>query len=390
MTLPTPSTNEVVRRPVLIAAFCTATVVTLLGGLTWPLLSLRLEAMGYEGTAIGINTASQTVAMVLIAPFVAPLAARFGAVRLMLGAVAGAVVVLLLMAAWDSYVGWMGLRFLLGTCFEILFILADVWVVQLAPELRRGRILAMYMSVSLVGFAMGPLIIDAVGSGGWPPFLAGAACVTLAAVPLFLARRHGPRAEGRRTSSYLGYVRRTPVIMLAGAMYGFIDLIELSLFPVYAVRSGMEEAAVVRVLSTGVLASIGLQLGIGWLSDRIGPWRMLLVCTLLALACAVALPFAIVGWWPTMVVVMMWSGAMGGFFTVGMMLMGQRYGGIDLVAANSVFVVMFGAGSMVGPLAGGAAMDLWDPHGMVAAMVVACLAFLPFILFSPDRAAKRP
>jgi predicted MFS family arabinose efflux permease len=63
-----------------------------------------------------------------------------------------------------------------------------------------------------------------------------------------------------------------------------------------------------------------------------------------------------------------------------MVMMGRRYKDIDLLAANTVFVVMFGAGSTVGPTLGGAAMDVWDPHGMIATVAAACLAFLPFVL----------
>ncbi len=365
-------------RLALVAAFAVGAIVTFIAGLTWPLLSIRLEAAGYGGAAIGLSTAAQTIAMVAVAPFIPRLAARIGAIRLMLLAVIAGIVVLLSMAAWPSYATWLVLRFLLGVCFEILFILSDAWVIQLAPEARRGRVLGLYTSVSLLGFAGGPIIIDLVGSQGWPPFLAGVGAIVLVALPLWLARRHGPKAEGRPALGLLGFVRATPTIMLAGAMYGFIDVIFLALFPIYALHSGLDEESVARLIATAIAGAIACQYGIGWLCDRLAPRPVLIGCTVTAMSCALALPFVIGTAWATVPVLILWVAAMDGFFTIGMVMMGRRYKNIDLLAANTVFVVMFGLGSTMGPSVGGAAMDLWDPHGMVAVVVIVCLAYLPF------------
>jgi len=363
-------------------------IVTMMSGLVWPLLSFRLEAMGHAGTAIGLSTAAQTAAMIIIAPVVPWLARAVGATRLMLLAVANSIAVLLAMAAWESYASWLVLRFLLGAGVEILFILSDAWVIQLAPERQRGRILGVYTAFGFLGFAGGPLIIDAVGSQGWAPFLGGVACAALAAVPLWLVRRVGPALEGRPSGSILTFLRATPAIMLAGAMYGFVDVIVLALFPVYGLRSGLDEGTIARLISLTVIGAIGCQLLIGWLCDRVRPARVLVGCTIVAALAAVVLPFVIDIRLALIAVLCVWGGVMGGFFTVGMVLLGRRYDGPDLLTANTVFVVMFGIGSTVGPTIGGAAMDAWDPHGMVAVVATACTMYLVLLIFRPAEAAK--
>lgn len=365
----------------LAAVMASGAIVTMLSGLAWPLLSFRLEAMGYAGWAIGVSTAAQTLAIVLVAPLVPRLAAVLGAVRLMLLAVAGAIAVLVAMAAWESYGSWLALRFLLGVSLEIVFVLSDAWVVQLAPDHARGRVVGVYTAVGFLGFAGGPLIIDAVGSQGWAPFLAGIVCIAAAAVPLWLVRREGPALDGRPSGSLLSFFRATPVIMLAGAMYGFIDVMVLALFPVYALRSGLEEGVIARLITVAVVGSIGFQFVVGWLCDRASPYLVLAGCTAGAFGCALALPFAIGSEPAVLAVLGLWGGVMGGFFTVGMVLMGRRYTGVDLVAANGMFVIMFGLGSMVGPTAGGVAMDLWNPHGMVVVVALACAIYMIFLAF---------
>ncbi|MGH6719355.1 MAG: MFS transporter [Alphaproteobacteria bacterium] len=369
----------------LAAVFAAGAIVTMLSGLVWPLLSFRLEAMGYSGGAIGLSTAAQALAIILIAPLAPRLARRVGVVRLMLVAVVGAAVVLAAMAAWPSYGAWLVLRFALGIAIEILFVLGDAWVVQMAPDHARGRVVGLYAAFGFLGFAGGPLIIDAVGSRGATPFLAGIGCIALAGLPLWLARRAGPVLGPPGSGNLAGYLRATPTIMLAGAMYGFIDVMVLALFPVYALRSGLEEGAIARLITMAVLGSIAFQVVIGWLCDRVSPYRVLAGCTLSALGCVLALPFTIGTTMLVLVVLVLWGGAMGGFFTVGMVLMGQRYTGADLIGASGMFAVMFGLGSMVGPVAGGAAMDLWDPHGMVAVVALVCASYLIVLGFSRAR-----
>jgi len=368
------------RRLALVAVIGAATIVTLCSGLAWPLLSLRLAAMGHSGAEIGFSTAAQSLAMVAVAPFVARMAGRVGAIRLMLMAVVGAVATLLAMAAWETYAAWFALRFLLGICMEILYIMADAWVIQLAPPALRGRILGIYTSVSLVGFACGPLVIDVVGVAGWAPFAAGALCVGLAALPLWASRRIGPAAEGHPSRGFFSFFLATPVIMLAGAMFGFVDVMALALLPVYALRSGFAETDVPRLVTYAVVGSIAWQVPLGWLCDRFDRRLILAGCTLTACLCGIALPFGIHSLPGSVAVLVMWGGAMGGFFTVGMVMLGERYKGPDLLAANAFFVLMFGFGSMVGPTVGGTAMDLWDPHGMPAVMALTAAIFLPFAL----------
>ena len=66
------------------------------------------------------------------------------------------------------------------------------------------------------------------------------------------------------------------------------------------------------------------------------------------------------------------GGILGGFYTLGLVLLGEQFRGADLAAATAVFSSMWGVGSIVGPPVAGAAMDLL-PHGLPIA-----LGFLSF------------
>jgi predicted MFS family arabinose efflux permease len=77
--------------------------------------------------------------------------------------------------------------------------------------------------------------------------------------------------------------------------------------------------------------------------------------------------------WPLLFV---WGGTMYGFYTQGIALLGDSYAVRDLPAANSLFVIVYSAGGIVGPAIGGFAMDLWRPNGFVLLLSAAALLLL--------------
>ncbi|MBT7613117.1 MAG: MFS transporter, partial [Rhodospirillaceae bacterium] len=87
-----------------------------------------------------------------------------------------------------------------------------------------------------------------------------------------------------------------------------------------------------------------------------------------------------------------WGGAGTGFYTVGLVRLGQLFGPSQLSAATAAFVMTTHIGSIIGPVIAGIGMDLWNPNGFIAAMAASALAFLVFgtwrYLTAPDPARR--
>jgi len=49
---------------------------------------------------------------------------------------------------------------------------------------------------------------------------------------------------------------------------------------------------------------------------------------------------------------------------------------LERLPANAALAMVWGLGGIAGPGVTGMAMDIWDPHGMVVVLVVACVAAL--------------
>jgi MFS family permease len=160
-------------------------------------------------------------------------------------------------------------------------------------------------------------------------------------------------------------------------MYGLIDSAVLSFLPLYGLSHGLAEGAAVSLLTVLIAGSVLGQIPIGWLADKLDARSMIIACTVLSLASALLLPLAIgrpALQWPLLVI---WGAALGGFYTLGMIMMGQRFRGADLAAVNAAFVVLWGVGGIGGPAITGTAMDLFGPDALPAFVAAACLMFLP-------------
>ncbi|MEE2981264.1 MAG: MFS transporter [Pseudomonadota bacterium] len=358
----------------------TVSVVALTLGLTWPLLSLILEAQGVSAMLIGLSSASQTVAVLVVLPLVPWMMSRFGTVPLVACAIATIIVALVLLPAFPNVYAWFPIRFLLGAAVEVLFIGCDVWVNQVAEEKSRGRVIGVYGFAMSAGFAGGPLIINMTGIEGWAPFLVGIVIIAVATIPLLWSRGVVPRIEGHPTGRLVYFLRIAPTLMIAGLMFGFVDAAALSFLPIYGLGYGYDQTTVVTMVTVIVVGMMLTQLPIGWLADHVGGRVMIVGATVLVAVPSALLPFIMdmpFAMWPALLVI---GGALGGFYTIGMVMMGRRFKGADLVAVNAAFVVFWALGSIVGPAVTGVAIDATTVDAMPVVVVVACLLYLPLAI----------
>ena len=73
------------------------------------------------------------------------------------------------------------------------------------------------------------------------------------------------------------------------------------------------------------------------------------------------------------------------YYAIALAMLGRRYATGELAAANALFAFVYEAGTLVGPLATGAALDIWNPHGFLAVGVVANLLFLAVVILRGRR-----
>src|SRR6266404_4053546 len=269
-----------------------ATLFTAMQGLSYPLLAVVLDRRGAAAAFIGLNTAMMPLGMILAAPFAAPLMQRLGARALAAISISGAVAGLMLIGAISNPWAWMPLRLLLGFWLACLFVVSDTWMIELATEHARGRVLGLYSMLQSVGFAVGPALLLLVGTQGWAPFLAGAACGLLSFLSV---RREVPRkaVEGDAGVSTLAFVSAAPILLAGIAAAALADQVTMSLLPIFTLRHGLDVNASNFTLIVMIAGTVGFQLPVGWLADHTPGRALYLTCAVWTAVTAALLPVAV-------------------------------------------------------------------------------------------------
>lgn len=355
-----------------LVAACTA--ISVFGfalGITYPLLSLLLEADGVSTSMIGVNAAMMPIGILLFSPVLPILSNRFGSRAVAITAAIVTAMLLLAYRAFDSLEAWFMIRLVQGMSVSTLFVLSEAWIVQYAGQAHRGKIVALYGAILSASFGAGPALVSWIGIDGWLPFLIGAAVVLLSVIPLWMVQDEAAsRAEESAVSGIASFVVKAPILLLAVGIFAVFDAATLAFLPLYGMKIGLNLSTAALALTALIVGNVFLQFPIGWLADRYSKQKILSMCALLAALSAIALPYAntSIWMWPVLVIL----GAAGyGVYTVALADLGDRFQGTELVAGSAAFAVMWGTGALIGSVSGGWAMSLFGPYGLPMLIAVA-------------------
>jgi MFS family permease len=375
----------------LIAAVAAISAVGIAIGLGLPLLSIIMEKRGISSTMIGINSAMAGVAAMAAAPFTTRLAHAWGTSTTMLLAILLSAISGFGFYYIENFWLWFPLRLVFHGAITTLFILSEFWINAAAPPRRRGLVLGIYATVLSLGFATGPLLFSILGSDGVLPFAVGAAIILLAAIPIYIARAESPIIDEKPELHFMRYVLLVPTATAAVFIFGAVEVGGLSLFPIYATRAGFSEQQAALLLTVMGIGNMAFQIPLGMLSDRMKDRRSLLtIMAVIGLVGALSLPLVSQNWVLMAVVLLVWGGCVAGLYTVGLSHLGSRLVGADLAAANAAFIFCYAVGTVIGPQAIGAAMDVSGNDGFAWAIVgffgFYLVLSLARIVFRPKRA----
>lgn len=352
-------------------------VVNLVYGLTLPLLSLVLDAQGVSKTMIGLSIVAQACAGVAIAPFAPRLLIRVGAARAMQLATAVAAIMLLALGATQDVYAWFPLRFVLGASATILWSASEAVINDLVDDNWRGRIIGIYGSAGAAGFALGPLVLIATGTDGFLPYGVTAAFILVASLPLFWLQNEASAEAHESLTSLSRIFRIVPHIMLLNLAYAAAIEAFIAFFPLFGIHIGLGEARSLSLLTTFALGGVLLQLPLGWLADHMQRDKLLITCIVFTMIGFAIMPEFIdrPAGGPAFAFAL--GGVEGMIYAMGVILLGQRFRGAELAAASVLYTGMWGAGTMIGPVAVGAGMDLLGNDSMPYLIAVIYLCYLP-------------
>lgn len=372
-----------------LSLLCLSTLVSL-GGFAGvqPLAVTVMEGQGLGPAQIGLLSALIFGGVLLLAPFQPVLAVRFGAMRTYqagkLLAVAGFVSCAWAVSPWT----WAAAFLLLGLGGALTWPLTDSLIATEAPADRKGAWLGLFQAGMGIAFAAGPFISAAFSV--WPRavFFGAAALAALSSLPL-LGQRLPVVAEDDTDDAGRWQVwRKGAGFGIVAFLGGLFENGTHTVGTLVALGLGWSGAAAVALPGVMAAGSFAVQHPLGHAADRRGI-RGVMLWGLGALALSLAvLPLA--GFWPPLLWVLglVWGGASGCLYTLAMTGTAQQFPERQVAVATTLMVLGYTAGSVMGPVLGGLAVDASLLSGV--AWVFGTLAVFGWVFaFRLKQAARR-
>ena len=363
----------------LLAAIAAISIVGVGLSMTIPLIAVRMEAAGYSASANGWGVAMSGLATILVSPLIPTLVRVLGVRRLMMIALALAIASLVGLAFVDNVLWWYPIRFLLGASLTLFFVVSEYAINALAPAARRGLWIGVYSTSLYLGFALGPAIIGFVGTDGRAGFYAAMALFMLGGAPIIAAGAQIPTFSEPAKSTAWAMMARAPLVMLASLLFGALETGAMGLLPVHALRNGYDAATGALFVSFVAAGNVAFQLPLGLLSDRVDRLKLIVAIAVFGLVGALAATLATQQYVAFGALLFVWGGIVGGLYMVGLAMLGARYSGADLAAANSAYVMLYATGMMIGPPFLGMTLDASPSHGLFGGVALLFALYLAIV-----------
>ncbi len=333
-------------------------------GLQGSLLGVRASLEGFPTLVTGLLMSGYYVGFLAGSTLTPKLVARVGHIRVF-GALASlASTAILLHALLVLPVPWGLMRLVSGFCYAGLYVVAESWLNDQASNQTRGRLLSVYMVVSLGGMALGQGLLNVADPAGPRLFILVSILVSLAVIPMLLSARPGPpfaalAKVSPRTlyrASPLGVVGMFGTVMAHGAFFGMAA--------VYGRAAGLSVREISLLIGLWLAGGVLLQWPIGRLSDALDRRRVLTAVTfaaaLLALAAPVLLGRSEVG---LLVVVTLFGGLALPMYSLCIAHANDFLEPEQMVQASGTLVLIGGIGASLGPVSAALVMASIGPHG---------------------------
>jgi len=278
---------------------------------------------------------------------------------------------------WYIYPLLYFIKIIMGIGGTFIFVSTEVMINAYSDETNRGKNIGLYVVILSVGIAVGTLLIWTIKLGNWVPFVIGSSIVLFVfALQMILMIDVNLNAENKKIEKMP--LTKMPALSLFSAfIYGVFESSIMVALPLYGLRNNFSEIEVSYFLTSFVLGGIILLYFIGHLADKIMKYKLLLLISFL-LGLLFILPITTIDFLYLVIIFFFIGGIVPSFYTVGLNYTVEEVEKKFMAQANGYFTMMYGTGTIAGPILGTILIDLNKENGywIFAAGLCFCFFFL--------------
>uniref|UniRef100_UPI003BAADCC7 MFS transporter n=1 Tax=Stappia sp. TaxID=1870903 RepID=UPI003BAADCC7 len=375
-----------------IAALLAGSALLLMaGGLHGLLLPLRGSIEGFSDASLGLLGTGWAIGYIAGCLLIPPIVSRVGHIRTfgVLCSLAGIVVLLNLILMHPAF--WVPLRALSGFCFAGGAMVVESWLSERASPENRGRIFGIYTMINLGATTIGQMLLTLGDPAGYLFFVVGSIIYSLALLPTALSTAAQPVPLARVRLDVRALWRQSPVAVIGVMLIGISNSAFGTLGAVYGRKIGLSVTDIATMMSVALLAGSLIQVPVGLLSDRMDRRVVLIGLAGAGSAIGIALGFG-AGLAPLVVIALI--GAFGGtiysMYPVIVAHANDHAPAGEFLKTSGGLLLLFGVGSVVGPLLAAGMMTLTTPAGLFQVTTLAHASIIGFALWRISRRKAMP
>lgn len=319
-------------------------------GLQGSLLGIRSEYEGFPAGATGAVMTFYFIGFLVGSRAATRALAAVGHIRVFAALASMASTATLVHALTVTPITWGLMRFTTGLCMAGLYVVVESWINDLATNANRGKLLAIYMAVTMGGLASGQFLLNLGDPRGFELFIIASVAVSLSLVPISLSGRSAPPTRTPVAMSLRELAHIVPTGLVVSALVGMAHGSLLGMGAVYATRAGLSPAQIAVFMGAPMVGGVVLQFPIGALSDVV-PRRsvMFAVATGASLSAGALLVTE-----PSSLAAYGLMFTVGGFsfplYSLGIAYTNDWIKPEQAMGASSALVTMNGIGAVLGPV----------------------------------------
>lgn len=320
-------------------------------GLLGTLLAVRLSLAGISPVGIGTILAAYFAGFALGTLYAGRVISSAGHIRAFAALAAGVAAIALAHGLSPPSWLWALLRAMSGFAMAGVYITIESWLHTASPPELRGRVVSLYLMSAYAGLGIGQLLLDTWSVEGLELFTLVGLLMSLAVLPVALARTEAPPIEPFTRLPLRTLLRRAPLGAVTSLAAGILTGSLFASAPVYAQSSGFSPRGVSLLMAALLLGGLLLQWPLGWTSDRWDRRKVLLLMTLSLAALATAGAAGPLGAGPVLYALALGLGGLDfAFYPVALTYVFERVRRSEASGASAALNLVFAVGAVLGPL----------------------------------------
>ncbi len=357
------------------------------GGLAGYLLPLRAVGEGWSTFHISMIATSYSLFFTLGCLVVPRMVLRVGHVRVFAVLASLMSISLLMHALIVEIPAWILIRGIAGFSIAGGYMVIESWLNERVTNDTRGAVFSVYMVVSMIGLMAGQYIVP-LGNPMLPTlFMVCAVIYAMALIPTGLSNAQSPQPLTQVSIDLKQLYLTSPAAVIGCLLAGVIGGSWLNLAPVYAQLSGLSTTSGATMLALAMFGGALLQIPLGRMSDRMDRrYVMAFAGGVGAFMCALAILFGTGNLYVFFIVMFLLGTVLFPIYALSVAHANDHAGAHEFVTISSGLLIVYGIGTVVGPMISGALMDQMGPFAL---FIITGVSFLAFALHSLYRSYRR-